>query len=268
MTKIAFTSDVHLEFGDKDLLNKDNADLLILAGDIATPHYWGKNHSNTARKMKDKQVAFFRRVSEQFPRVIYIAGNHEHYHGDVNETWNILHNELAQFENIICGDKIIHQIDNILFVGTTLWTSFDNGNPESFMRANMGMNDFRLVSNGDRTFRAQDAYEIHQQDVAFLRNTLMEHDDVGTKIVITHHLPSFQAISEGFRDSRLNGAYASNLDDFMNEFGVNYWVHGHSHPPLDMMVGDTRLLRQPRGYVDHEHSWEQDKEKTYGLIEV
>lgn len=32
--KIAITSDVHLEFGDLDLQNEENADVLILGGDI------------------------------------------------------------------------------------------------------------------------------------------------------------------------------------------------------------------------------------------
>ena len=136
------------------------------------------------------------------------------------------------------------------------------------MSANMGMNDFRIITNGDRTFQAQDAYEIHQKDKAFLLENLAYYADVKTKIVITHHLPSFQAIALGFRDSELNGAYASDLDKFMNDWKVNYWIHGHSHPPLDMMVGDTRLLRKPRGYVGHEHSHEKDKNFKYGLLEV
>jgi hypothetical protein len=218
--------------------------------------------------MKDQQVAFFRRVSEQFPKVIYLAGNHEHYHGDVNETWNILHENLNQFSNIICGDKIVTAIDDVLFLGTTLWTDFDNNNPNSIMSANMGMNDFRIITNGYRTFQAQDAYEIHQQDKEFLLENLAYYTDVKTKIVITHHLPSFQAIAPGFRDSRLNGAYASDLDQFMNDWKVNYWIHGHSHPPLNMMVGDTRLLRKPRGYVGHEHSHDADKNFKYGLLTI
>ena len=39
MTKIAFTSDIHLEFGPMNLVNQDNADILLLLGDISTPHY-------------------------------------------------------------------------------------------------------------------------------------------------------------------------------------------------------------------------------------
>ena len=266
--KIAYTSDVHLEFGDIELLNKDNVDVLILAGDICTPHYWNKNHNATVRQMKNKQVAFFRRVSEQFPRVLYLAGNHEHYRGDVNETWNILHENLNQFPNIICGDKVVTAIDDVLFLGTTLWTDFNNNNPNTMIMARMGMNDFRLITNNDEYFLPQDAYEIHQKDKAFLLKNLGYYADVKTKIVITHHLPSFQAISPGFRDSELNGAYASDLDQFMNDWKVNYWIHGHSHPPLDMMIGDTRLLRKPRGYVGHEHSVAEDKNFKYGLLTI
>lgn len=269
MTKIAYTSDVHLEFGDKELVNDNNVDVLVLAGDICTPHYWGKNHNSSVRKMKDQQVAFFRRVSEQFPHVFYIAGNHEHYHGDVLETWNVLHDELAQFENIVCGDKAVLQLNGVLLVGTTLWTDFDKASPMTFINARMGMNDFRLVRKGDRVFDPEDAYNIHQTDKEWIATKLAElANGVTTRIVVSHHLPSFQVVSKGFRDNRLNGAYASDLDDFMSENRVDYWIHGHSHPPCDVMIGNTRVIRQPRGYVDHEHSWAQDKAKTYGIIEV
>ena len=105
-TKIGFMSDVHLEFGHLDVKNNHNVDLLILAGDISTPHYWVMNHNNNVRKAKEIQLKFFDTVSKEFPHVLYIPGNHEHYRGNVNLTEKILKENLAQFKNILVGDKI------------------------------------------------------------------------------------------------------------------------------------------------------------------
>jgi len=264
MTKIGFCSDIHLEFGPITLLNKDNIDLLILAGDICTPHLWGKNHNNSMRRIKDEQLAFFRSVSDQFPYTLYIPGNHEHYHGDVTKTDEIIAAEMPV--NISTSNYLTAQFDGFGIVATTLWTDFNGGNPYDFMSANMGMNDFRLVKLDGTRFRAEDAFLYHQKALNKMDEDLPKIQ--GKKIVVTHHLPSYQAIAPGFRDSRLNSAYASNLDAFMEKHEIDYWIHGHSHTPLDMMVGNTRLLRNPRGYVGHEHSKEEDKKYSYNIIEV
>jgi hypothetical protein len=54
----------------------------------------------------------------------------------------------------------------------------------------------------------------------------------------------------------------------MQEIKASVWIHGHSHPPADLMIGMTRVIRKPRGYVNYEHSWEDDKNYEMGLIEV
>jgi Icc-related predicted phosphoesterase len=274
MTKIGFCSDIHLEFEDRpnyrlDLLNRDNIDLLILAGDISTPHMWKQNHDNFVRRIEDEQLAFFRDVSERFPKVFYIPGNHEHYHGDINETTNILKDKLSKFNNIFVDEQLVVTGDDFVVIGTTLWTDFEKGNPNSLIYANMGMNDFgRLIKSGRGKFRALDAAQKHNDAIIFLEANLEGYKDVKTKIVVTHHLPSLQVISPGFRDDRLNGAYASNLDWLIEKHNPDYWIHGHSHPPIDLTIGKTRLMRNPRGYVGREHSAEDDKKYSYKLIEI
>ncbi len=41
--KIALASDIHLEFGDLDLTNDENAEVLILSGDICTAKMFNGN---------------------------------------------------------------------------------------------------------------------------------------------------------------------------------------------------------------------------------
>ena len=50
--KIALASDIHLEFGDINLKNDENAELLILSGDICTAKVF-KNKLQERIKVKD-----------------------------------------------------------------------------------------------------------------------------------------------------------------------------------------------------------------------
>ena len=89
--KLYVTSDIHLEFGDLDLHNRDAVDVLILGGDICIVRDIGRPDGGNGLVESDKSLTikqFFQRASERFPHVIMIMGNHEHYHGDFATTYN------------------------------------------------------------------------------------------------------------------------------------------------------------------------------------
>ena len=112
--KIAVCSDLHLEFEDIILKNEENADVLILGGDIMIAEDL-HNHPETSYNMysninladlgRRQQVSlrfreFLKRCSFQFPHVIYIAGNHEFYHGRWKASLQHLRDECAKFNNV------------------------------------------------------------------------------------------------------------------------------------------------------------------------
>jgi len=33
---------------------------------------------------------------------------------------------------------------------------------------------------------------------------------------------------------------------------IKLWIHGHTHESFDYMVGDTRIVCNPRGYIGYE----------------
>jgi len=33
---------------------------------------------------------------------------------------------------------------------------------------------------------------------------------------------------------------------------IRLWTHGHTHEDFDYMVGSTRIVCNPRGYINHE----------------
>jgi len=88
--KIALASDIHLEFGPIDLTNDQSADVLVLAGDICVAN----DFVGSRASKREQYQNFFARCCEQFPQVVYILGNHEHYNGDAAKSYEILKQHL------------------------------------------------------------------------------------------------------------------------------------------------------------------------------
>jgi 3',5'-cyclic AMP phosphodiesterase CpdA len=151
--RIAICSDIHLEFGDINLQNTDNADVLILGGDICVAADIGRpDNTNILQGARSNRIVdFFKRCSFQFPHVIYIMGNHEHYNGDFAESKNKLQSMLESnmLSNVYLLDKETKVIDDTTFIGGTLWT--DMNNEDSLTMRHLGgmMNDFICVKNSN-----------------------------------------------------------------------------------------------------------------------
>ena len=73
-------------------------------------------------------------------------------------------------------------------------------------------------------------------------------------VVITHHAPSFMSVNDRYKgDTLMNGGYASELGEFiLDHENIKLWCHGHMHDPVDYMIGTTRIVANPRGYVGQE----------------
>ena len=137
--KIKVVSDLHLEFSDVNIQNNENCDVLILSGDIMTAEdlhdhpetsysmYSNVNLDNLGRR---QAVAlrfrdFLKRVSFQFPHVVYVAGNHEFYHGRWDASLTHLREECSKFPNVYFLERNMKVIDDVIFVGGTLWTDMN-----------------------------------------------------------------------------------------------------------------------------------------------
>ena len=108
--KIALVSDVHLEFGDLDFVNDSGADVLILGGDICVGADMAQRDPyNTMGEhyRSNRFHAFFERCCERFPHVIFIVGNHEHYHGDFAKTVPHFKDVLGYLPNLHILEKEI-----------------------------------------------------------------------------------------------------------------------------------------------------------------
>jgi predicted MPP superfamily phosphohydrolase len=234
--KIRVLSDLHVEFAPFDP-PKVEADVIVLAGDI----------HNRLNGLNWLLGAF----DEKTP-IIYVLGNHEFYGDKIPELTEDL-KQLTAKTNVHVLENDAVTICDVVFLGATLWSDFGlEGDPFiGATAAKTGMTDYRRIRTlpGYGKLRPADTRRYHEQSKAWLAEEVEKHR--GKKVVIvTHHAPSGKSIEERFRGDPLNGAFASNMERFVEECGAKLWVHGHIHFRSDYMIGETRVLANPRGYPD------------------
>jgi Icc-related predicted phosphoesterase len=240
----------------------DNADLVILAGDI------------------DEGSRGVRWARETFPdrAVLYVCGNHEYYTGHWTRTLDDIREAAGKFDvDFLECDGV--DIGGVRFLGTSLWTDFNlfGAVLESAMkRAKASMMDYHEIrvtrTPENMPYLSRGKYlspeltaERHRGSVAWLESKLKSGDPAKT-VVITHHAPHPNSVPDRFRADLLSAAYASDLTRLMGRTGL--WIHGHIHDSVDYDVNGTRVVCNPRGYLHKNGGYENPNFKMNFIVEV
>jgi predicted phosphodiesterase len=305
--KIAVASDVHLEFGQVVLENKENAEVLILSGDICVAYDIRQRDQYEimgGRERSNRFHSFFQNCCEQFAHVIYVVGNHEHYEGDFAKTIPHLKEMLGYLPNLYILDREIKKFGDITFVCGTMWTDMNKGDALTLFHMKSMMNDFRCVTNSNNMvsrkvplykenpnytedglnggkyeqdengyhiqighkfkqepskFTPEDAMEEFHKFIGYTKSVLPDLDKV---VMVTHHTPSHTSCHPRYKtDKLMNGGYHSDLSEFiLDNPKIKLWTHGHTHEDFDYMIGTTRVVCNPRGYINYE-----DRAETWDL---
>lgn len=228
--KIQYFSDIHLEFGPCDL-DSAEVDVVVAAGDISI----GTTGLEWLSKAK-------------YP-VIYIAGNHEYYGGDMMHTLNELRVQ-SRLHNINFLENDIFVTGNVRFLGTTLWTDFDKQNREIMNYASISMNDYNYIGLNGYILTPEDILNIHLKSKEWLLKELEKSFD-GKTVVVTHHAPTTESW-HGELDSMYLYNYCNAFNKLFKRFDIDLWIHGHIHSTSDYKINNTRIVCNPRGYCDHQ----------------
>lgn len=236
--RIQYASDLHLEFSDNwSYLKRNplqvNGDILVLAGDIG---YLGDDNYS--------KHPFWDWASENYQQVIVALGNHEFYKFyDISTLKNGLCGEIRP--NVHYYYNVIVKIGNIDLIISTLWAHIEL--QDAFITESR-VSDFKRIRYGDELLTFAKFNKEHKRCFDFIKKAVAESCAV-TKIVVTHHVPSFRMLSPEFKGSQSNGAFTVELFDYIESSDIDYWIYGHSHRNIDMAIGNTQCICNQLGYV-------------------
>lgn len=237
--RIQYFSDLHLEFGPCDP-TVEQADIVVAAGDI---------------DLRSEAIDWL--ISLDKP-VVYVAGNHEFWTGDLHTVYDELR-EACRGTNIYFLECDQVTLEGVTFYGCTLWTDFAVSHTECLFEVSMQMNDFEFISYHGRPLEPGDLARYNRKSLDWLKKSLSRKSDE-KRVVVTHHAPSLK--SWGFDpDDPIRYAYCNELDQFIRTWKVDLWIHGHVHCRSDYSILDTRVVCNARGYYPHRlvEAFEPDK---------
>jgi len=257
--KIHLISDIHNEIQSVNTPMPVDTDVVVLAGDIHAGVEgvdWAQNNYGT-----------------DVP-IVYVAGNHEFYQHDLSLVKEIT--EAAAGTNVHFLDNGSTVIDGVRFIGSTLWTSFNDWSDQktiNFLHDNM--NDYgrikgvfffdedknrmveaqkfdpalteKLFAENHFRLRPVMTYLLHKEAMRYLEKSVEEEFD-GKTVLLTHHAPSYKSVG----DDKLayEDGYATSLEYFIckHKASIDVWFHGHLHKPVHYWIDGVPIVSNPRDY--------------------
>lgn len=260
---IRIFSDIHLDFDiPKNLkffnpeiglwspkyLDSDKETILILAGDL-----W---HSKKIFSFMG--FSWIKKISLSFHSVLIVLGNHDFWNGNLHKEYNFIKNKIKEqnLNNVYLLQNSQIKIENVNFIGGTLWTDFNHGNKFLMENAENIMNDYKYIRNGINfgKLHANHILGEHIKTVNYINENINENINE-KNWVITHHSPTYLSIKDIDRNVD-NSLYASNLD-YLFLKNIDVWVHGHIHECKNYLINKTKIIANPRGYVGQNTEYDE-----------
>jgi hypothetical protein len=254
--KIQLMSDLHLESHPAyHARPAPGADLLVLAGDV------GSYQSGSQLQGDDFGLERFSPKHGWPVPVLYVPGNHEYDNLDFDATHERLRATCDRL-GITWLEREVVVIDDVRFVGTTLWADFDAlvvrpGHPEptvqqllkqrhkAFRAANYYLQKAAAMRHGE-PMMAEGWREQALVCEAWLRAALAQRFD-GTTVVVTHFAPSLRSADPRYGVTPATAGFCNSLNDLVAQ--ADYWLHGHLHCQQDYLESGCRVLANTLGYA-------------------
>lgn len=240
-------------------MDGDEDTVMVLAGDL-----W--NQGRVTEKTYPEGDTWMARVARQFKYVVFVYGNHDYWGSHILkeplETQARLEAQgLANVHFLEIGVKTHVVLDQVKFLGATLWTDYKKHDPVVMFNARAVMKDYGAIRSGGgySKFTAEAGYHLHQRSKQAIFHRAQRDDPDQLVIVVTHMAPSYQSVGKAYRsghprDELSNPLYYSSLDQEILDSEIDLWFHGHTHERFDYLVGSTRVMCNPRGYVGYENT--------------
>ncbi|MDR2860273.1 MAG: metallophosphoesterase [Elusimicrobiota bacterium] len=257
--KIRIISDLHTDVNEEFDISWKNKNLLtVIAGDIAG------SLADTKKFLRAK-----------LNNVIFIAGNHMVYNYEskpIQLLYQDLKDEFPIDSNIAFLQDSYKEIDDVVFIGATLWTDFSYNNgmfnkgdsKETITEINMKiakecMNDYKWGSYLSKdgmlvSFEPYHCQIMFRDSLKFIKKTYDKFADSKKKIVlIVHHGISPQILGRGYTHDELAAEYITDLESYIKTKmpKLSLIIHGHIHTSYAYKIGGVSVICNARGYIDH-----------------
>ncbi|WP_432259410.1 metallophosphoesterase [Cupriavidus sp. TMH.W2] len=236
--KLRILSDLHIEHNLPQSVPDCDADLVVLAGDIAN----GRDGIDWAARTFSQPV-------------IYVPGNHEYYESNIDAVDQLMADAAAAHPAMHLLNGMVAEFDGVRVIGTTWWTDYmlfgTDRREESMLACAKVMLDHRLIEVGGddgrmRHFMPEDALARHQAASDWL-STQLAQPYYGKTVVVTHHGPDLGSLDPRYSHDLVSGGFLSRRPDLVAQ--ADLWIHGHTHTSFDYRLDDARVVCNPRGYV-------------------
>lgn len=256
----------------------DDEAVLILCGDIDSD--------------KESLNVFLMELVRRFRYVLYVPGNHEYYNHsmeDMNSMLLEMNAQMGECFHAFIEDQEEFRIDDVLFVGSTLWTDMGRSHPIIMESCRRGMSDYRYISlsgpsldearfmlenvkhglvDEEDYHKAMDVRRdsklwpthtvaMHQIAKENIMNVLKANEDDQTirrVVAVTHHYPCEAHFTHGHScDMTRDLSYAyycTDMDEVVRK--VDFWFTGHGHNVGHYYKDDCIIYANAVGYDRHE----------------
>ena len=215
----------------------DKEDILILNGDIAHSQLTfitDENHNPNP---------WLKNLSERFKHVIIVFGNHDYWGCDIETAILNAKCLISELGNVSILDNDVLIIDDMKFVGPTLWTDLSK---TGLYRADQVMNDYVYISHDNSStlcLRPEYIQTLHTHAIEFLKENAVRDYPEQKLIVITHHSPTNASTFRG----KYRNLYVTPIEDILKNADVVCF--GHTHEYLKTRINNTLYYSNARGYV-------------------
>lgn len=237
-------SDLHVDTWDEEFSweGKATSPYAVIAGDIS------RERSDIHRVLKE--------ISKYYVMTMFVDGNDEHRYGldDLKESYATLKEDIGQIDNFIFLQDDCLVIDNVAFVGTNGWCSYDFGQEsnQNYIDTKNWVQETYKIS----MYATQQVEAMAMSDAGFLCRTikkLQTHPDITRIVLISHFVPDIRLLKH---DIHLDSTYrlGSTGNSFLNrcieedhENKIDTWCFGHYHSDIEMNLDGIRYLNNARG---------------------
>ncbi len=230
--RVQIVSDLHCEFHRDDGAELAASipvagDVLVIAGDLLS-----------AKWPRKRVVKVLRQFTDRWPTVVYVGGNHEAYGLGIGITEYALLTASEEAGVVFLANEA-REVAGLRFFGGTGWFP-DRQGDRSAWASRRGMSDFHVVRG--------------IKDDAPASNRLFDERLSGeagsVDVVVSHHLPAGACVAPKYVGNALNAYFLADFEHLIYPTAAQLWVHGHTHTSVDLQIGPTRVVCNPRGYPD------------------